>query len=235
MKSIQLFSFFILMFFLSCKNDKKETDTFKKNINTTEESVTTTVTPDTVSEIKKVESNTAIPTKKVAEQKTINKGDNLKEIGKKQKIIIKTAKEEIIEVEALPKNPSENVGLTTTKAITEEVVTSKPNLTPEIFHVSPTDFKNKIANGKVQLVDVRTPKEYNNERIKGAININYYEESLFKNKMATLDKSQPVYVYCRSGVRSSKSAKILKNAGFKVYDLKGGIKAWKNNHLETVK
>ncbi|HHC78421.1 MAG TPA: hypothetical protein ENK46_00960, partial [Flavobacteriia bacterium] len=106
MKSIQLFSFFILMFFLSCKNDKKEIDTFKKNINTTEESVTTRVTPDTVSEIKKVESNTAISTKKVAEQKTINKGDNLKQIGKKQEKIIKTVKEEIIEVEALPKNPS---------------------------------------------------------------------------------------------------------------------------------
>ncbi len=235
MKSIQLFSFFILMFFLSCKNDKKETDTFKKNINTPEESVTTTVTPDTVSKIKKVDSNTTIPTKKVAEQKTVNKGDNLKEIGKKQQKITKTAKEEIREVEASPKNPSENVDSTTTKAVTEEVVTSKPNLTPEIFHVSPTDFKNKIANGKVQLVDVRTPKEYNNERIKGAININYYEESLFKNKMTALDKSQPVYVYCRSGVRSSKSAKILKNAGFKIYDLKGGIKAWKNNHLETVK
>jgi rhodanese-related sulfurtransferase len=87
----------------------------------------------------------------------------------------------------------------------------------------------------VQLIDVRTPKEFTNERIKGAININYYKKDLFKKEMTKLDRSKPVYVYCRSGIRSSRSAKILKRAGFKVYDLKGGILDWKSNNLETIK
>ncbi len=104
-----------------------------------------------------------------------------------------------------------------------------------IEYINAVKFKGKIEGSNVQLVDVRTPKEFTNERIKGAVNINYYKKDLFKKEMAKLDKSKPVYVYCRSGVRSSRSAKILKNAGFKVYDLKGGILDWKRNNLETVK
>ncbi|RPD96420.1 rhodanese-like domain-containing protein [Aureibaculum marinum] len=106
------------------------------------------------------------------------------------------------------------------------------NATIEV--VNATDFKAKIDNAKeVQLVDVRTPKEYNTSHLKNAKNINIFDAD-FLTKMNTLDKSKPVYVYCKSGKRSSNAAKKLKEAGFtKIYDLNGGILAWTKENLET--
>ena len=47
--------------------------------------------------------------------------------------------------------------------------------------------------------------------------------------MQKFDKDEPLYIYCRSGNRSSKAAAQLTEAGFKkIIDLKGGYKAWKN-------
>lgn len=42
----------------------------------------------------------------------------------------------------------------------------------------------------------------------------------------SLDKEEPVYVYCKSGGRSNRAAKLLQKAGFKTIDMKGGITAW---------
>lgn len=97
------------------------------------------------------------------------------------------------------------------------------------------NFKQVIENKKVQLVDVRTPKEYRLGHLNKAININVF--SLFFNVEALrLNKTQPVYIYCRSGVRSANAAKRLKNLGFtKIYDLKGGINAWKAENLSITK
>ena len=45
-----------------------------------------------------------------------------------------------------------------------------------------------------------------------------------------INKSKPIYIYCRSGNRSKKSSEILKKIGFiKVYDLFGGYKSWIKN------
>ena len=87
---------------------------------------------------------------------------------------------------------------------------------------------NEIVLGKnVQLVDVRTPKEYADGFIDKAINIDYFDQNNFKKEFEKLDKNKPLYIYCRSGNRSQKSAVILVNLGFKeIYDLKGGYKTW---------
>ena len=45
-----------------------------------------------------------------------------------------------------------------------------------------------------------------------------------------------MYLYCKSGGRSSRAAKNLKEMGFtKVYDMDGGITSWEENNLETEK
>jgi rhodanese-related sulfurtransferase len=45
-----------------------------------------------------------------------------------------------------------------------------------------------------------------------------------------INKTKPIYIYCRSGNRSKKSSEILKKIGFvKVYDLLGGYKNWIKN------
>jgi rhodanese-related sulfurtransferase len=78
------------------------------------------------------------------------------------------------------------------------------------------------------LLDVRTPEEFNAGHIPGAMLLDYYNDN-FKKSAAQLDKTKPVFVYCKTGGRSSSAAKILRDLGFKeVYDLEGGISAWKN-------
>lgn len=89
-------------------------------------------------------------------------------------------------------------------------------------------YKAAIASKKVQLVDVRTPQEYAKGHIEGAINIDFFETEVFNKKFEILDKDKPVYIYCHSGGRSNKAAKLLLKMGFiKIFDLKGGYAAWK--------
>ena len=85
-----------------------------------------------------------------------------------------------------------------------------------------------------QLVDVRTPAEYAEDRLPGAILINV-REATFDSQIQQLDKSRPVFVYCRSGKRSLQAAKVLEKNHFKVvYNLKGGIIAWKENGKDVI-
>ena len=82
-------------------------------------------------------------------------------------------------------------------------------------------------NPKAQLVDVRTPAEYQEGTIEGSRHINFYGEDFTAQLEAQLDKNQPVYIFCRSGNRSGKAAVMMEELGFKkVYDLDGGIMAW---------
>ena len=107
------------------------------------------------------------------------------------------------------------------------------NSTVEV--VSPTDFKAKVENKTVQLIDVRTPKEFVAGHLKNSKNIDVLNNNFLK-QIEGLDKTQPVYLYCRSGKRSSKASAELEDAGFtKVYDLKGGYLAWSKENLETEK
>ena len=77
----------------------------------------------------------------------------------------------------------------------------------------------------VQLLDVRTPEEFAENHLPGALNIDWRGEG-FSGKAQMLDKSRPVLVYCRSGRRSAEAAKVLDGLGFKTYNMKGGILAW---------
>ncbi len=91
------------------------------------------------------------------------------------------------------------------------------------------DYEKKISSEKnIQLIDVRTPEEYQQGFIKNAKNINIYDAN-FEKEINKLDKSKPVYIYCRSGSRSKSAAQILSKNGFKtIYDLQGGITAWQS-------
>jgi len=90
------------------------------------------------------------------------------------------------------------------------------------------NFKEAIIEKDVQLIDVRTVREFNSGHIEGAINVDFFLRNNFLKYFKTLDKDKPIYLYCRSGVRSQNSAKVLVQLGFnEIYDLKGGILAWK--------
>ncbi len=99
--------------------------------------------------------------------------------------------------------------------------------------ISPQDL-NELTD--IQLIDVRTPEEFSEGHIDNAVNINFYDDNFIKDMTSKLDKSKPIYVYCRSGGRSGKASKKLEDAGFtKVYDLKGGFMNWTDNKLKVVK
>lgn len=75
-------------------------------------------------------------------------------------------------------------------------------------------------------LDVRTPEEFNEGHIEGAVLINFFDED-FKEQAEALDKDKPVYIYCRSGNRSQKAGMILTQMGFQeVYNIEAGYIGW---------
>ncbi len=89
------------------------------------------------------------------------------------------------------------------------------------------EFKTAVAQKGIQLVDVRTSREYKAGHIKNALNIDFFNATQFKSAFEKMDTSKPVYLYCRSGSRSQKAARRLSEMGFiQIYDLKGGYLAW---------
>ena len=102
----------------------------------------------------------------------------------------------------------------------------KSPVSDQIHVLTPLEFKNRISGGNVQLVDVRTPLEYRRGHIADAINIDFYSSDFFR-ELEKLDKYRPVFLYCRSGVRSRRAAEKLAILDFEeIYDLKGGILNW---------
>lgn len=92
-------------------------------------------------------------------------------------------------------------------------------------------FKEAIDIKNVQLVDVRTPKEFKKGAIKGAVNIDFFNKVQFQKSFEKFNKEEPIYIYCRSGNRSQKAAAKLDSLGFKkIYDLKGGFMNWLRNN-----
>lgn len=90
-----------------------------------------------------------------------------------------------------------------------------------------SEFKNAIDKENVQLVDVRTAKEFDEGSIENALNIDFFLKERFSDEFDKFDKELPIYLYCRSGNRSRMAAKILDSLGFtKIHDLKGGYMGW---------
>ncbi|WP_173427052.1 rhodanese-like domain-containing protein [Kordia jejudonensis] len=103
---------------------------------------------------------------------------------------------------------------------------TKSSDTIEILNAA--TFKDAISKEKVQLVDVRTTLEYRSGHIENAVNIDFFDRANFNENFAGFNREKPLYLYCRSGNRSQRAAKKLVEIGFKkIYDLKGGFKAWK--------
>jgi len=97
--------------------------------------------------------------------------------------------------------------------------------------LSPEDFSSKYKSiPSAILLDVRTEAEVKEGALPNAQNI-VYDDS-FSEKLGSLSKETAIFVYCAAGKRSAKAAEILKEKGFKeVYQLKGGLDAWKEAKL----
>lgn len=80
----------------------------------------------------------------------------------------------------------------------------------------------QATNG--QLIDVREFSEYSEGHAIGAINVPLSE--IIKGKYSTIDKTKPVYVYCKSGVRAASAKVILQRAGYANVTVIGGLDDW---------
>jgi rhodanese-related sulfurtransferase len=89
-------------------------------------------------------------------------------------------------------------------------------------------LKEKLETPNLQLLDVRTPGEFAQGSITGALNLDIRQEEQFKAEVEKLNKNQPVYVYCQGGIRSKYAAEKLLELGFTtIYDFSAGYSIWK--------
>jgi phage shock protein E len=94
--------------------------------------------------------------------------------------------------------------------------------------IEPKALVERLAWGDRALLvlDVRTPAEYSEGHIPGAVNITHTE---LASRIAELDgaRDRDLVVYCRSGNRSAQAIEVLKKAGFtRLLHLKGGMLDW---------
>ena len=106
---------------------------------------------------------------------------------------------------------------------------------PTFSNVDVDGFQTFIAAPDVQLLDVRTPDEYDEGHIAGAVLVDVNESDFEEKAVAVLDASCPVAVYCRSGRRSARAASLLTARGYKVTNLEGGVMAWQDAGKALVK
>jgi hydroxyacylglutathione hydrolase len=81
----------------------------------------------------------------------------------------------------------------------------------------------------LQIVDVRSPREWKNGHVPGARHIFLPE---LRKRIGEIDRSKPTAVYCGSGYRASIATSIMKPAGFeKLWNVPGSWEAWKKARL----
>jgi len=111
----------------------------------------------------------------------------------------------------------------------------KNNSSEAIELITAAEMKEISKIEGIQLVDVRTPNEYNEGHLPNALNIDFLDKN-FEINIQQLDKTKPVIVYCQRGSRSAKCASQLIANGFvKIYDLDNGFSKWKSSGLEVEK
>lgn len=91
------------------------------------------------------------------------------------------------------------------------------------IHVN--DMDNLI--GKVELIDIREAYEYKEGSIKDAKNIPM--GNLLDEPTKYLSKDDTYYIMCQSGGRSEQACKYLRNRGFDVINVAGGVGAYVGN------
>ena len=125
--------------------------------------------------------------------------------------------------------PNTDSGSDATAAPTAEVATG-------FSTVSADDAAAVLADAPDELVvlDVRTPEEYAEGHLEGAVLVDFYDAD-FADQLGELDPDVPYLVYCRSGNRSGQTLPLMEQLGFgSASDIDGGILAWADAGLPIV-
>lgn len=109
----------------------------------------------------------------------------------------------------------------------------------EYPNLSPSEARDLLGkrsgDSRFVLLDVRTSKEFSEERIEGAVMVDYLSPS-FRDEVAKLDRNKSYLVYCRTGHRTEGAAKVMRELGFRnVSVIAGGITKWKEGGFPTTR
>lgn len=96
--------------------------------------------------------------------------------------------------------------------------------------ITTVQLQELLQNKSIQLLDVRTSEEIEKGYIETAKIVDYFDEDFLEKSTQLLDKNKPVYIYCRTGNRSEKSARILQEKGFEVFNVAGGYNKFKKQN-----
>jgi len=108
---------------------------------------------------------------------------------------------------------------------------SKPGA---ITNMNVKDFAVKSQEAGVVVLDVRTPGEFSQGHIQGAMNIDV-EASTFDSEIAKLDKTKTYAVYCHSGRRSAIATATMAKVGFThIFNLENGLSDWLSQGMPVV-
>ena len=100
------------------------------------------------------------------------------------------------------------------------------------FNIAPLDvFDQILENPNLLILDVRTKGEIAQDgKIANSLLIPL---QVLSQNLNRLDKSKEIIVYCHTGNRSIEATKLLRRNGFDAVNMKGGIQAWRQNHLDV--
>lgn len=114
------------------------------------------------------------------------------------------------------------------KKVMGKLKISKTRSSTEIKEIDYERLKEEIkTNGNLSLIDIRSPQEFAENRIRFAMNIPLYDLNTHIERTIP-DKNRFIVLYCEYGLRSKKAYRILEQKGYtNVYSLKGGLEGIK--------
>ena len=127
------------------------------------------------------------------------------------------------------------IAVSCARVFTRGSATANTNALTAFSNVGVDEFQTLIADPNMQLLDVRTPEEFDEGHIAGATLVDVNDSSFVDRAVAILDKQRPVAVYCRSGRRSARAANLLVAQGYTVTNLNGGVMAWQDAGKTLIK
>jgi rhodanese-related sulfurtransferase len=113
------------------------------------------------------------------------------------------------------------------------LLTALNTVQAQFVNITPEQAAVKIKKKRIVVLDVRTKEEFAQGHLPRAVNMDVQDSVNFMQQIQSLRKNKTYVVYCRSGKRSVKASEILLNNQFKhIYNMEGGILAWKGELLK---
>ncbi len=117
--------------------------------------------------------------------------------------------------------------------------TKEPAQKSEKHQITSKEVVKLLANDKsIVIIDVRTPREFSQGHIKGAINVNISNRNFLENIKKLRKEDTNYLVYCRTKNRSNVAVKYMISNGFSaknIYQMMDGFSGWSANGLPIEK